>query len=123
VICAFLVVVSCPSRISPTAAPLPALPLAQLVLINISDHFTRTRANAVDPGAAVRVLGCLLGSQLGRTIDISNSFEMLLGADGAINKDFLDKKMEQCERQGVCACDGGGGGGACSSASAGFVCV
>ncbi|KAL4439478.1 hypothetical protein ABPG77_008807 [Micractinium sp. CCAP 211/92] len=73
--------------------------LHPLVLINISDHHTRTRANAgAAPGAAVRVLGCLLGSQAGRTVDIANSFEMRLKAGGNaadIDEAFLQKKMEQ----------------------------
>lgn len=38
----------------------------QLVLINISDHYTRSRANEVDHGedGSFRVLGCLLGDQV-----------------------------------------------------------
>ncbi|KAL4437304.1 hypothetical protein ABPG75_004443 [Micractinium tetrahymenae] len=71
--------------------------LHPLVLINISDHHTRTRANA-GGAAAVRVLGCLLGSQAGRTVDISNSFEMRLNPGGGevdIDEAFLQKKMEQ----------------------------
>lgn len=39
---------------------------AQLVLLNVSDHYTRSRANAVDSssGGSFRVLGCLLGVQV-----------------------------------------------------------
>lgn len=95
----------------------------QLVLINISDHHTRTVANAGGPppagadaggastsaggGAATRVLGCLLGSQSGRTVDISNSFEMRLvgGSDVDIDEAFLQTKMEQCEWPVPLACD------------------
>lgn len=71
----------------------------QLVLINISDHHTRTR---VTQGVEdVRVMGCLLGSQAGRTVDISNSFEMrfVAGSASEIDHAFLVKKMEQCECQ------------------------
>lgn len=42
--------------------------LHPLVLINVGDHYTRTRANTGN--AATCVLGILLGSQAGRTIDI-----------------------------------------------------
>ena len=45
-------------------------------------------------------MGCLLGQQSGRTVDISNSFEIKFeqGPGGiAINDAFLQKKMEQCE--------------------------
>ena len=75
--------------------------LPQLVLINVSDHHTRTKANTPGGGGAVpRVMGCLLGQQSGRTVDISNSFEMKYdqGPEGlVINVAFLQKKMEQCE--------------------------
>ncbi|KAL4855882.1 COP9 signalosome complex subunit 6a [Chlorella vulgaris] len=69
--------------------------LHPLVLINISDHHTRTRVtHGVED---VRVMGCLLGSQAGRTVDISNSFEMRFEAGSAseIDHAFLVKKMEQ----------------------------
>lgn len=49
--------------------------LHPLVLLNVSDHHTRAKANAQEPGTAPRVLGCLLGHQNGRIVDISNSFE------------------------------------------------
>ncbi|KAI7842094.1 hypothetical protein COHA_004289 [Chlorella ohadii] len=83
--------------------------LHPLVLINISDHHTRTLANQGAPageastsaaggggGRCVRVLGCLLGTQTGRTVDISNSFEVrcVEGTDD-IDEPFLQKKMEQ----------------------------
>ena len=77
------------------------LPL-QLVLINISDHHTRTRANApAGSKEGIRVLGCLLGQQAGRVVDISNSFEMRYreGSSAEIDEAFLHKKMEQCEWQ------------------------
>lgn len=43
-------------------------------------------------------MGCLLGSQSGRTVDISNSFEMRYLESSAVDIDhaFLLKKMEQC---------------------------
>ncbi|KAF5827947.1 maintenance of mitochondrial structure and function-domain-containing protein [Dunaliella salina] len=72
--------------------------LHPLCLINVSDHYTRTKANCGgDP--STRVLGVLLGSQSGRVIDISNSFEISwsLGPQGQISIDtgFLQHKMEQ----------------------------
>lgn len=71
----------------------------QLVLLNISDHYVRTKANGM---ASERdgVYGCLLGQQQGRDISISNSFELLLEttADGPqLNEAFLTKKLEQCK--------------------------
>lgn len=54
------------------------------------------------------MLGCLLGSQAGRTVDISNSFEMRYqeGSATEIDHAFLLKKMEQCERQRAAAHSG-----------------
>lgn len=82
--------------------------LHPLVLINISDHHTRTKANvpgsgstsAPNPlGPAPVVMGCLLGSQSGRTVDIHNSFELRYSVDssGAVDVDlgFMMKKQEQ----------------------------
>ncbi|KXZ48035.1 hypothetical protein GPECTOR_31g399 [Gonium pectorale] len=94
----------------PAQTPINANP--QLVLINVSDHHTRTRANTpaaaaaggagpstVPPAGGLAVMGCLLGSQSGRTVDIRNSFEVRFtaGADGSIEPDitFLLKKQEQ----------------------------
>ncbi|GFH31109.1 MPN domain-containing protein, partial [Haematococcus lacustris] len=71
--------------------------LHPLVLINMSDHYTRTKVNTGNP--ATKVMGILLGSQAGRTVDISNSFEMKyeLTAEGGVQIDsaFLLKKQEQ----------------------------
>ncbi len=75
------------------------------MLINVSDHFTRTKANSASP-SGVRVLGCLLGSQTGRSIDISNSFEIKFETGPAgvstIDIPFLLKKQEQCETDRPC---------------------
>jgi COP9 signalosome complex subunit 6 len=68
-------------------------------MINVSDHHTRVKANAPPGAAAAPVLGCLLGSQAGRTVDISNSFEIdYIVQDGrvVINEAFLTRKQEQC---------------------------
>ncbi len=73
----------------------------QLVLINISDHTTRIRANKVDASSpSPRVLGCLLGQQTGRVVDISNSLELkyTVGDEGVvIDEAYLIKKQEQCK--------------------------
>ena len=94
-----------------TAAAHPCL---QLVLLTISDHHTRIKANAPAgqdaassstwPAAPARVLGYLLGQQNGRVVDISNSFELNYTTDatGALQIDaaLLTTKLEQCEGQG-----------------------
>ena len=71
----------------------------QLVLINISDHSTRVAANANNEQPRTRVLGCFLGQQTGRVVDIVNSLEIRYedGPDGiTIDEGYLAKKQEQC---------------------------
>jgi hypothetical protein len=101
-----------------------------LVLLNLSDHYTRcarafvllfVAGARVEPlarrsfkaqqalGEPPRVLGCLLGSHSARTVDIANSFEIKY--DGVVNNvpqidcAFLAKKQEQCARARDAACD------------------
>eukprot|EP00897_Mesotaenium_endlicherianum_P004806 jgi/Mesen1/4353/ME000022S03643 len=47
--------------------------LHPLVILNISDHHTRVRAQT---GESSRVGGCLIGIQTGRDVEIFNSFEL-----------------------------------------------
>jgi hypothetical protein len=73
-------------------------------MINVSDHHTRVKANAQGSGAPpAPVMGCLLGSQSGRAVDISNSFEIEYTTSPAgevvINEAFLARKQEQCARR------------------------
>jgi hypothetical protein len=88
------------SRPRPASVPpLAVVPAAQLVLINISDHHTRSKANAAPGAPPIRVAGCLLGQQAGRTVDISNSFEVNIvpGEPALLDAAFLAKKLDQCE--------------------------
>ena len=99
----------------PDAAPAPAkakepisleggsattLVLHPLVVINISDHHTRAKANA--GGAAQRVFGVLLGEQEGRRVDLANSFEIKFGgqglADDALDHTYLRTRLEQYQK-------------------------
>eukprot|EP00271_Cylindrocystis_brebissonii_P016036 TRINITY_DN39181_c0_g1_i1.p1 TRINITY_DN39181_c0_g1~~TRINITY_DN39181_c0_g1_i1.p1 ORF type:complete len:299 (-),score=46.63 TRINITY_DN39181_c0_g1_i1:655-1551(-) len=73
--------------------------LHPLVILNISDHFIRVRAQ--NNGGPKRVIGCVLGSQSGRTVEIFNSFELnykLESGSVVIDREFLDKKMEQYKK-------------------------
>jgi COP9 signalosome complex subunit 6 len=54
--------------------------LHPLVIINISDHYTRAK---VEEGPTARVYGALLGFQAGRRVDIENSFEFVVSRDEA----------------------------------------
>ncbi|GAA6008737.1 hypothetical protein JCM11491_003416 [Sporobolomyces phaffii] len=60
--------------------------LHPLPLLNISDHYTRQSLNRNDPN--VRVVGGLLGTQQGRSIDIINSFELALADPAASDLDL-----------------------------------
>jgi hypothetical protein len=93
------------SSCTPPAAPQggPALTTSpfQLTLINISDHHTRTMANTPD-GVVRPVLGMLLGIQTGRTVDISNSFEIkysMVADNVEIDDEYLLRKLDQCKSQ------------------------
>ncbi|GMH44168.1 hypothetical protein BSKO_12102 [Bryopsis sp. KO-2023] len=71
--------------------------LHPLVLINIGDHHTRVKVNSNDQ-APQTVLGCLLGAQSGREVDISNSFEImytLVEGNPVVDWVFLQERLEQ----------------------------
>lgn len=96
----------------PACSP-PPLPCMQLVLINVSDHFTRFKANGPEGAPPPTVMGCLLGVQDGRSVDVVNSFEMRFTQGEAgweIDQPFLLKKQEQCEAGTAHRSDAGGWG-------------
>uniref|UniRef100_A0A1B6GFA5 COP9 signalosome complex subunit 6 n=1 Tax=Cuerna arida TaxID=1464854 RepID=A0A1B6GFA5_9HEMI len=69
--------------------------LHPLVIMNISEHWTRIRAQE---GAAHQVIGALIGKQKGRNIEIMNSFELvfnIIGGDIVIDRDYYNTKEEQ----------------------------
>jgi COP9 signalosome complex subunit 6 len=77
--------------------------LHPLVIVNISDHHTRIKAQT--PGAArpPRVYGCVLGVQTGRTVEIFNSFELRYDPVAyVLDRAFLETKQEQCEFSPCC---------------------
>ena len=84
-------------------------PHSQLVLINISDHHTRLLANrpASEAGSPPPTcLGILLGTQAGRAVDVSNSFEAPHTREAGagpplLNEAVLAKKLDQCEWDGL----------------------
>lgn len=91
--------------------------LHPLVIVNISDHYTRVKSqmnptlapshgnNAAAPNGAdgvvstlpPRVYGCVIGVQKGRTVEIFNSFELLYDpSTHSLDRTFLEKKQELC---------------------------
>ncbi|KAL0487130.1 csn6 [Acrasis kona] len=72
--------------------------LHPLVVINISDHFTRVRANSNSKNSGeTRVIGCLYGTQEGRRVEVRTSFEMVYGVEDGriiINAEYVFPKYE-----------------------------
>ncbi|KAJ4811123.1 hypothetical protein LUZ62_023689 [Rhynchospora pubera] len=88
--------------------------LHPLVIVNISDHYTRLKAQTLHSGessscappsnggtagsalsAPPRVFGCVIGVQRGRTVEIFNSFELLFDSKThTLDRAFLEKKQE-----------------------------
>jgi COP9 signalosome complex subunit 6 len=76
------------------------LKLHPLVIVNVSDHFTRIRAQTHSHHLP-RVLGCLLGIQTGRSVEIFNSFELkydVLDELIVLDRGFLTQKQEQYKK-------------------------
>uniref|UniRef100_H2Z9Q5 COP9 signalosome complex subunit 6 n=2 Tax=Ciona savignyi TaxID=51511 RepID=H2Z9Q5_CIOSA len=72
-----------------------AVKLHPLVIMNISDHWTRLRAQK---GKPLPVFGALIGKQVGRTIELMNSFELLymeINEDILIDTEYYYSKEEQ----------------------------
>lgn len=66
-----------------------------LVIMNVSEHWTRQRAQE---GKPMQVLGALIGKQKGRSIEIFNTFELKWDfVDGAIilDREFYTTREEQ----------------------------
>lgn len=91
--------------------------LHPLVILNISDHYTRVKSQSQPPShassgggdsssaaaspsspSAHRVFGCVIGVQRGRTVEIFNSFELLYDpVTHSLDRAFLEKKQELCK--------------------------
>ncbi|CAG2065376.1 unnamed protein product, partial [Timema podura] len=74
-----------------------SISLHPLVIMNISEHWTRLRAQE---GTAQQVIGALIGKQKGRNLEIMNSFELMFArieGDIFIDRDYYATKEEQCK--------------------------
>ena len=81
---------------SGAAAESVSVSLHPLVIMNISEHWTRTKAQR---GAATNdVFGAIIGRQSGRNIEITNSFELdfqRIDNQVVIDRDYYDLKESQ----------------------------
>ncbi|KAG8201551.1 hypothetical protein JTE90_011226 [Oedothorax gibbosus] len=69
--------------------------LHPLVIMNISEHWTRVKAQE---GTPLQVIGALIGRQTGRNLEIMNSFELVfdkIEGDIVIDKDYYSTKEQQ----------------------------
>ena len=69
--------------------------LHPLVIMNISEHWTRTKAQE---GKPQKVFGALIGKQKGRNIELMNSFELdftIVEDKVIIDRDYYNMKEEQ----------------------------
>lgn len=69
--------------------------LHPLVIMNVSEHWTRASAQS---GKAEQVLGALIGKQKGRNIEIMNSFELLfhkIEDEILLDRDYYNMKEDQ----------------------------
>lgn len=83
------------SFVTSTTLPSVTVSLHPLVLMNISEHWSRMRAQS---GCRQEVYGALIGKQTGRNIEILNSFELkfeVIEQDVIINRDYYNTKEEQ----------------------------
>lgn len=70
--------------------------LHPLPILNVSDHFTRTRLQSEKDN--VQIFGALIGTQVGKKIEIVNCFEILTNPDGTVNDGFLKTRREQFQQ-------------------------
>jgi len=72
--------------------------LHPLVLLNITDHYTRQVVRG-NKGPNTRVFGAILGVQSGRTVEISNSFELVYVENPpGLDLDFFSIKESQMKK-------------------------
>lgn len=75
--------------------------LHPLVIINISDHHTRAKVESPNSAQVPRVIGALIGTQEGRTVEITNSFELVYNTiEGSVvlDTEFLKTKQEMFKK-------------------------
>lgn len=80
-----------------TIVPSVTVSLHPLVILHLSEHWTRIRAQE---GQKQQVIGALIGKQKGRNIEVMNAFELrfdTVDGDIIINQEYYATKEQQCE--------------------------
>lgn len=75
-----------------------SISLHPLVIMNVSEHWTRLRAQE---GSDQLVYGALIGKQKGRNIEIMNSFELtftIAGGEVIIDREYCTSKEDQFQQ-------------------------
>ncbi|KAI2796366.1 COP9 signalosome complex subunit 6 [Blomia tropicalis] len=83
---------------SSVIVPTILVSLHPLVIMNISEHWTRLRAQKNDPAANFTIIGAFIGKQSGRNIEIMNSFELkfdIVDSKILIDSDYYQLKEQQ----------------------------
>ena len=70
--------------------------LHPLVVLNVSEHWTRVKAQA---GSPRRVVGALIGKQEGRKVELHNSFEVVVLERDQLDLAFFREKEEQFKKK------------------------
>lgn len=72
--------------------------LHPLVIMNISDHWTRVKAQ--NDGVEQRVYGALLGTQEGNLVEVHNSFELVYNdkKPTGLEHDYLNTRLESYKK-------------------------
>ena len=71
--------------------------LHPLVIMNISDHYTRVKMQQENSQDQPQVYGALLGTQKGRSVEICNSFELVVSFNNShveLDKEYFTSKEE-----------------------------
>lgn len=79
---------------SPGTVGSVSVKLHPLVIMNISEHWTRTK---VQEGTPQKVYGAIIGKQKGRNIEIMNSFELQIHL--IENKTFIDMEYYKMKEE------------------------
>lgn len=82
---------------SSVSVPTIQVSLHPLVIMNVSEHWTRIRAQQ-EPESKIVIIGAVIGKQKGRNIEIMNSFELKfdnIESKVIIDSDYYKTKEQQ----------------------------